>query len=254
MPLYGLDYMTSSRFGDQRGARLNSEFEVTNSKNYIELPVMTCVTVPLLGSDFIKAAQKEDDLYLDRMRSVLCTRRASTGEMQMPAMLLDHMYLGNMNNANDHRLLRRMRITHVLNCAGKPRDYSQQPFDRASGPYDPKETSVQVYLQIEARDVEEYPILMHYGLAREFLDGAKASGGRVLVHCEMGVNRSAALCVAYLLEQTQMTLIQVLRLVKIDRPVLLLNDGFRKQLMNFAKDRSLLHRKKEDTDSNDMNT
>jgi hypothetical protein len=161
-------------------------------------------------------------------------------------MLLDHLYLGNMNNARDSRLLRRLRITHVLNCAGKPRDYSQQPVDRPSGPYDEKETGVLAYRQIEARDTEDYPILMHFESAQEFIDSAAACGGRALVHCEMGVNRSAALCVAYLVQRTQMPLMHVLRLVKIERAVLLVNDGFRRQLLRFAGDRQLLHKKKDE--------
>ena len=68
-------------------------------------------------------------------------------------------------------------------------------------------------------------------------------GGRVLVHCNMGVNRSGALCVAYIMDHKQITLLQTIRLVKFERPIILCNEGFQKQLIQFARNHQLLHRK-----------
>jgi len=78
--------------------------------------------------------------------------------------------------------------------------------------------------------------------ARRFFDEALAARGRALVHCELGVNRSAALAVAYLVDSERVTLTQAVRQVRLERPNVLCNDGFRRQLVRFAAQRSLLHR------------
>jgi len=107
--------------------------------------------------------------------------------------------------------------------------------------YDPAQSGVKSYMEIDADDVPGYPILMlHYADARRFFDEAREAGGRALVHCELGVNRSAALAVAYLVESEGVTLTQAVRRVRIDRPNVLRNDGFRRQLVRFAAERRLL--------------
>ena len=112
--------------------------------------------------------------------------------------------------------------------------------------YDPVHSGVTSYMEIDADDIPEYPILMlHYGQARRFFDDAREAGGRALVHCELGVNRSTTLAVAYLVESEQVTLTQAVRQVRIDRPNVLINDGFRRQLVRFAAERRLLDRRRD---------
>lgn len=67
--------------------------------------------------------------------------------------------------------------------------------------------------QFEASDDEDYDILQHVTGARDFIDSARAEGGRVLVHCARGVNRSGAICVAYLMITTRRDLMAVVRCV-----------------------------------------
>ena len=111
--------------------------------------------------------------------------------------------------------------------------------------YDPVQSGVTSYMEIDADDIPGYPILMlHYGQARRFFDEAREAGGRALVHCELGVNRSATLAVAYLVDSERVTLTQAVRQVRIDRPNVLRNDGFRRQLVRFAAERRLLDRRR----------
>ena len=132
-------------------------------------------------------------------------------------------------------LLRRLGITHVLNCAGK-KDYSRKLVDN------PYADDMIAYEEFEADDNEGYPIMMHFTRARAFINQAKRTGGRALVHCEMGVNRSGALCIAYMMVEERLTLLQALKRAKIERPVILCNEGFQKQLIGFARDQGLLQR------------
>jgi len=110
--------------------------------------------------------------------------------------------------------------------------------------YDPVQSGVTSYMEIDADDIPGYPILMlHYRQARSFFDEARNTGGRALVHCELGVNRSATLAVAYLVESERVPLTQAVRQVRIERPNVLLNGGFRRQLVRFAAERQLLDRR-----------
>lgn len=113
--------------------------------------------------------------------------------------------------------------------------------------YDPIQSGVTSYMEVDADDLPDYPILtLHYGQARRFFDEAREAGGRALVHCELGVNRSATLAIAYLVDSERVTLTQAVRQVRIDRPNVLRNDGFRRQLVRFAADRHLLDRRRPD--------
>ena len=49
------------------------------------------------------------------------------------------------------------------------------------------------------RDEEEVDISQHFHSAFGFIEGAKESGGAVLVHCHEGKSRSVTLALAYLM-------------------------------------------------------
>ncbi|KAI0227426.1 Dual specificity protein phosphatase 26 [Lamellibrachia satsuma] len=175
--------------------------------------------------------------YLQKMKMILL-RRDGASSSSGPAQLLDHLYIGNKTDACNRSSLKRHKITHVLNCAAS-KDYSVELVDN---PYDAEATGVHGYLEFEALDNESYPILMHFRQAKAFIDAALDQGGRVLVHCNMGINRSGAICVAYIMQHQQITLLQTIRLVKFERPIILCNEGFQKQLIEFARNHELLHR------------
>ena len=185
----------------------------------------------------LKEDKEEERKFLEKVKDILTNSslvknglRASNG----PGEILDHLLIGNKGDAYNFSLLKGRRITHILNCAAVP------TYDKPKNPYENTEIK---YLGFEACDNEHYPIMMHFRLARAFIDSCLREGGRVLVHCEMGVNRSGAICVAYVMVHEQITLLQALRKVKYERPVLLCNEGFQKQLIKFAKERDLLYRK-----------
>ena len=177
---------------------------------------------------------KEIEEYLDKIRDVLTGMRGGARCSSGPCELSEHVYIGGKNDARSPTLLKCYGITHVLNCAAEPNyevGFDESPYSKNTGLH---------YCAFEARDNDEYPILMHFLKAKEFIDGAKVNGGKVLVHCEMGINRSAAICVAYILVDEKLTLLEVIKRVKRQRRVILLNEGFQKRLVEFARDRNLL--------------
>jgi len=97
-----------------------------------------------------------------------------------------------------------------------------------------------VCLRSQAEDTDRYDITRHFGEAFRFLDAAKRHGGTVLVHCALGINRSAAVCVAYMMVDRRLPLLDVTRVIKDRRRVVLANRAFQRQLVGFARTRGLL--------------
>jgi len=60
------------------------------------------------------------------------------------------------------------------------------------------------------------------------------------VHCALGINRSAAVCVAYLMVERRLALLDATRLIKDRRRIVLANKAFQRQLVRFARTRGLL--------------
>ena len=78
-------------------------------------------------------------------------------------------------------------------------------------------------------------ILPYLGAAADIINSVVSSGGRVMVSCQMGVSRSAACVMAYLMIHTEMTAKEALTLMRRSRDVRP-NDGFLQQLLGLDTD------------------
>lgn len=67
-------------------------------------------------------------------------------------------------------------------------------------------------------------------------DSVKQSGGRVLVHCQAGISRSATICLAYLIHTQRVKLDEAFDFVKQRRHVISPNLAFMGQLLQFETD------------------
>jgi protein-tyrosine phosphatase len=110
--------------------------------------------------------------------------------------------------------------------------------------FDP--SSVTEYACLNADDDPGYPILdLHFATTKEFMDRAlQRPDSQILVHCMAGINRSATLVLAYVSQRdTTSTLQKVERfaryfdIVMIQRPIILMNEGFYEQLLDWIHDR-----------------
>ena len=90
--------------------------------------------------------------------------------------LSPHLYIGNYHDAASFAYLRRIGITHVLNCAA----YSK----RSSSPY-PPDSGVVKYLELCAVDSTTYDMKQHIQKAKTFIDDAKQKGMKVCA-CKFG--------------------------------------------------------------------
>lgn len=78
-------------------------------------------------------------------------------------------------------------------------------------------------------DTPTTDISRYFYIAAKFIENGVNSGGRVLVHCLVGVSRSATLALAYLMISRKMTAQEAIRAVRMNRDIHP-NDGFVQQL------------------------
>ena len=146
----------------------------------------------------------------------------------------DSIFVGSVRHAASLHLLRRFRITHVLNCAAGECTVPTRAY-AARGI---------AYAELPCRDEEGYPLLheKHLTRALSFLHPClmAGGGGRALVHCVAGRNRSATIAIAAVMCALRKPLPVVLHRFFHRRPFVLTNLSFRSQLKQLADVNGLL--------------
>ena len=185
-----------------------------------------------------------DEFYTKKLNEILFSDSLSTMPNK-PTKLLEHLYIGNYRDAKHPAYLNRIGITHVLNCAaGDTHNHHRQKSltlhnDVNQSPY-PRNIGILYYKPLDAEDTTSYNMSKHMEEAQHFIDDAKRRRGRAFVHCAMGVNRSGFICVAYLMLNRQMHLLEAFQLVRQKHGPVVCNRGFQKQLIVFARAHALL--------------
>ncbi|XP_037338821.2 dual specificity protein phosphatase 26-like [Pungitius pungitius] len=130
------------------------------------------------------------------------------------------LYIGDQHSAENLADLSKHRVTHILNAAHCKR--GAQP--------DIYEGMGITYMGIAAHDSCGFDISVNFQAAAEFIHMALGRGGKVLVHCQVGVSRSATLVLAYLMLKQDLSLVEAICAVKDNRGVIP-NRGFLRQLI-----------------------
>uniref|UniRef100_W5MAN4 Dual specificity phosphatase 29 n=1 Tax=Lepisosteus oculatus TaxID=7918 RepID=W5MAN4_LEPOC len=133
-----------------------------------------------------------------------------------------NLYIGNVWAAKDKRALQSLGITHILNAAhGK--------HNVCTGPSYYSDTKV-TYHGVEAFDSPAFDMSPFFYSAAQFIKAAVSTpGGKVFVHCAMGLSRSATLVLAFLMLHEDMSLVEAIKAVSEHRNVSP-NSGFLSQL------------------------
>jgi dual specificity phosphatase 12 len=133
----------------------------------------------------------------------------------------ENVYIASLFALSNKTALEKANITHVVSVLRRPQadiiEISSTPFQR---------------LIIEVDDSKDENLLEHFSSAVKFIQSGLNSGGGVLVHCVMGKSRSAAVCIAYLLNHQPNTLTPeiALGILRETRPMCEPNEGFMEQL------------------------
>ncbi|XP_056132454.1 dual specificity protein phosphatase 16 [Lampris incognitus] len=138
-----------------------------------------------------------------------------------PTRILPHLYLGCQRDVLNKELMQQNDIAYVLNASNtcpKPDFISESHF-----------------LRVPVNDSFCEKILPWLDKSVEFIEKAKASNARVLVHCLAGISRSATIAIAYIMKRMDMSLDEAYRFVKEKRPTISPNFNFLGQLLDFEK-------------------
>ncbi|KAL4063479.1 hypothetical protein V8B97DRAFT_2026422 [Scleroderma yunnanense] len=137
--------------------------------------------------------------------------------VSVSAVIDDSLYIGNLASALSQDVHKKFGITHVLSVC-------------AEHTFEPKPN----WLAVVVQDSEYEDLLIHFPQTCAFIQTALDKGGRVLVHCMMGVSRSATVVCAYLMMTQRISAKAAIQYLQKRRSQVHPNFGFRKQLQVFA--------------------
>lgn len=166
-----------------------------------------------------------DDGYFDRrnLRRV-CTTRLPWGDFHPCAteILPQRLYLSDMYTATETHTLERLGITHVLTVfKGMWHFY----------PSNIKHTILPL------SDISSENLFSNLDTHVAWINDAlsQSPNSKVLVHCMIGMSRSASVVIAYLMALKRISVSEALAIVKAKRSIVRPNNGFLHQLVRYEQ-------------------
>lgn len=105
----------------------------------------------------------------------------------LPSRVTNYMYLGNLGHANNPDLLREMGIRQILSV-GETATWKDGEMSKWGA------ENVMVVQRVQDNGVD--PLTEEIEGCLEFIDRGRANNTATLVHCRVGVSRSATICIA----------------------------------------------------------
>ncbi|XP_056295182.1 dual specificity protein phosphatase 1 [Pseudoliparis swirei] len=135
-----------------------------------------------------------------------------------PVEILPFLYLGSAFHASRKDMLDLLGITALINVSAHCPNHFEDSF---------------LYKSIPVEDDHKADISCWFNEAIEFIDSVRNGAGRVLVHCQAGISRSATICLAYLMRTNRVKLDEAFEFVKQRRSIISPNFSFMGQLLRF---------------------
>jgi len=139
--------------------------------------------------------------------------------------ITETLYLGNDHDASDEGALKKAKITHVLSMVA--RKWSYKP--RGWLNWRSKEIKRKCVPMRDDGNSEVAKLLQEKGLWNFILDSQKRKK-KLLIHCQMGMNRSPTIVMGFLMKYDNITFYKAWRLVKQKRVIVQPHVNYIKQL------------------------
>ncbi|KAJ2069990.1 tyrosine/serine/threonine protein phosphatase [Coemansia sp. S2] len=149
---------------------------------------------------------------------VAMARRAERTYRAGPQLIMPYLYLGGAGNVAGEQL-QALEITHVLNVARE-----------VSGPC-PASTAYRHCMW----DHNEPDLVRYFAECFAFIDSARTRHQGVLVHCQLGVSRSASLVIAYVMRTMAMAFGPAYEYVRLRAPCISPNLSLIAQLSEYGE-------------------
>ncbi|CAG5133585.1 unnamed protein product, partial [Candidula unifasciata] len=140
------------------------------------------------------------------------------GQMDKPSEILEFLYLGSEWNASNLDELVEKGIGYILNVTKEIDNFFEGKFQ---------------YYNVRVYDVDESDLLKHWDKTYKFISKARSHNSKVLVHCKMGVSRSASTVMAFIMKDQRLTVNEAFQFVKDRRGCVHPNSGFMEQLRTY---------------------
>ncbi|XP_020383516.1 protein phosphatase Slingshot homolog 1-like [Rhincodon typus] len=140
------------------------------------------------------------------------------GQMDKATLIFDHLYLGSEWNASNLEELQSTGVGYILNVTREVDNFFPGLF---------------CYHNIRVFDEDATDLLAYWNDAYNFITKAKKDHSKCLVHCKMGVSRSASTVIAYAMKEYRWSLEKAYKYVKEKRSVAQPNAGFMRQLAEY---------------------
>ncbi|XP_075686489.1 protein phosphatase Slingshot homolog 1 isoform X2 [Rhinoderma darwinii] len=140
------------------------------------------------------------------------------GQMDKASHIFDYLYLGSEWNASNLEELNNAGVGYILNVTREIDNFFPGLF---------------AYHNIRVYDEESTDLLSHWNDAYNFINKAKRNHSKCLVHCKMGVSRSASTVIAYAMKEYGWSMEKAYNYVKKKRTVARPNAGFMRQLSEY---------------------
>ncbi|XP_045130630.1 dual specificity protein phosphatase 3-like isoform X2 [Portunus trituberculatus] len=133
------------------------------------------------------------------------------------------LYIGDLGAAKNKTYLQKIGVTHVLNTA-QGSEFATVDTDASFY----KNVGIK-YMGMKLLDFPSANIAQYFESGADFIEEALSGGGKILVHCFMGVSRSSTIACAYLMLKKNMTAIDAIQTLRRNRAICP-NEGFLRQL------------------------
>lgn len=137
-----------------------------------------------------------------------------------PSEIMPFLFVGSQSHAQSREIMESFGFTHVLNITSTCPNWFPNTI---------------VYKTINIRDTWNQNITSYFEDAFQFIESAKQSKGKVLVHCVAGISRSPTITIAYLMKTNGWTLCEALAFVKGKRTIVCPNLDFLVELQSFER-------------------
>ncbi|GAB1736551.1 hypothetical protein NU219Hw_g8180t1 [Hortaea werneckii] len=139
----------------------------------------------------------------------------------LPSRVLGHLYLGNLGHANNPGLLRELGIRQVLSVGepvtwgcGEDGDGGEGGEGDGRGERGEEEGDVvgdgwwkreNLMFVDQTQDNGVDPLMGQFGPCLDFIEKGRRTGTSTLVHCRVGVSRSATICIAHVMRHLHLS-------------------------------------------------